>query len=52
MMKHEFCERAKINEADLNDEDYGVIEFVYTYGSIRYDSFGEIEEEDEEDEGE
>ena len=29
MMKHEFCERAKINEADLNDEDYSVIEFVY-----------------------
>lgn len=29
MMKHEFCERAKINEADLSDEDYSVIEYVY-----------------------
>lgn len=29
MMKHEFCEIAKIKEADLNDEDYSVIEFVY-----------------------
>lgn len=29
MMKHEFCERAKINENSLSNEDYAVIETVY-----------------------
>lgn len=31
MMKHEFCEKAKIPMEALSDEDYEVIEFVYMY---------------------
>lgn len=54
-IKHTMTVGELIDYLSQFDEDCPVMldnDNGYTYGSIRYDSFGEIEEEDEEDEEE